>query len=168
MSLLGTWSGKGSENWNPQSSSLLQLLVSLQGLILIPDPYYLEAGYESHRGTLVGARASRLYNEHAMLLSLQAMLVHGRQPSPFFARLITRHLATNQEKIMLRCQRYLDQYLLKAAEKPANQSAIVREGEGEPEPVAPQEKLDECGLTLPPSLGFLKALQALVQKITPV
>ena len=33
VSLLGTWSGKGTETWTP-NSNLLQLLVSIQGLIL--------------------------------------------------------------------------------------------------------------------------------------
>ncbi len=41
LSLLGTWSGPG---WEPGRSSLLQLLVSLQGLVLIERPYYNEPG----------------------------------------------------------------------------------------------------------------------------
>lgn len=45
VSLLGTWSGRGSENWDAAHSSLLQLFVSIQGLILVPKPYFLEAGY---------------------------------------------------------------------------------------------------------------------------
>lgn len=45
MSLLGTWEGKGVETWNPATSNLLQVVVSIQGLILgTAEPYYLEAG----------------------------------------------------------------------------------------------------------------------------
>ncbi len=62
VSLLGTWSGKGTETWSP-NSNLLQLLVSIQGLILVGEPYYNEAGYERHRGTQQGKENSRLYNE---------------------------------------------------------------------------------------------------------
>ena len=36
VSLLGTWSGKGTETWTP-NSNMLQLLVSIQGLILVPE-----------------------------------------------------------------------------------------------------------------------------------
>ena len=36
MSLLGTWGGKGTETWTP-NSNMLQLLVSIQGLILVPE-----------------------------------------------------------------------------------------------------------------------------------
>lgn len=49
VSLLGTWPGKGSEMWSA-SSTLLQVIVSIQGLILVPEPYYNEAGYEKQRG----------------------------------------------------------------------------------------------------------------------
>lgn len=49
VSLLGTWSGKGSEVWGP-NSTLLQVIVSIQGLILVIEPYYNEAGYEKQKG----------------------------------------------------------------------------------------------------------------------
>lgn len=49
VSLLGTWPGKGSETWSA-GSTLLQVIVSIQGLILVSEPYYNEAGYEKQRG----------------------------------------------------------------------------------------------------------------------
>lgn len=49
VSLLGTWPGKGSEMWSA-TSTLLQVIVSIQGLILVAEPYYNEAGYEKQRG----------------------------------------------------------------------------------------------------------------------
>jgi len=43
LSLLGTWSGP---KWDPGHSSILQILVSIQGLILgVKHPYFLEPGY---------------------------------------------------------------------------------------------------------------------------
>lgn len=50
VSLLGTWSGRDTEVWSP-TSTMLQVLVSIQGLILVDEPYYNEAGYEKQRGT---------------------------------------------------------------------------------------------------------------------
>lgn len=48
LSLLNTWSGP---KWNPNHSSLLQLLVSIQGLILgVEHPYYLEPGHGGWEG----------------------------------------------------------------------------------------------------------------------
>lgn len=45
LSLLGTWSGPG---WVPNISTLLQVLVSIQGLILVSEPFYNEPGYEHY------------------------------------------------------------------------------------------------------------------------
>ena len=43
LSLLGTWSGPG---WDPKLSTLLQVLVSIQALIFVGEPYFNEPGYE--------------------------------------------------------------------------------------------------------------------------
>uniref|UniRef100_A0A7S2STB9 E2 ubiquitin-conjugating enzyme n=1 Tax=Rhizochromulina marina TaxID=1034831 RepID=A0A7S2STB9_9STRA len=48
LSLLGTWSGPG---WDPNSSTLLQVLVSIQSLILgVKHPYYNEPGFGGWEG----------------------------------------------------------------------------------------------------------------------
>ncbi len=44
LSLLGTWSGNRGEGWNPTASSALQVLLSIQSLILVPHPYFNEPG----------------------------------------------------------------------------------------------------------------------------
>lgn len=49
VSLLGTWSGRDTEVWGP-NSTLLQVIVSIQGLILVAEPYFNEAGYEKQKG----------------------------------------------------------------------------------------------------------------------
>ena len=44
LSLLGTWSGQRGEEWNASTSSALQMLISIQSLILVTDPYFNEPG----------------------------------------------------------------------------------------------------------------------------
>ena len=39
LSILGTWAGDRNESWNPSRSSLLQAFVSIQGLVLVKEPY---------------------------------------------------------------------------------------------------------------------------------
>lgn len=51
-----------------------QVLVSVQGLVLVPLPYFNEAGYEKQRGTAEGERNALVYNESAFLLSCKTML----------------------------------------------------------------------------------------------
>jgi ubiquitin-protein ligase len=42
LSLLGTWAGSAEERWQPRKSTLLQVLVSIQGMILVEAPYFNE------------------------------------------------------------------------------------------------------------------------------
>jgi len=44
LSLLGTWDGGAGESWDSSRSSLLQLAVSIQSLIMVPMPYFNEPG----------------------------------------------------------------------------------------------------------------------------
>jgi ubiquitin-conjugating enzyme E2 O len=48
LSLLGTWAGP---SWEPQVSTLLQVLVSIQAMILIETPYCNEPGQQGDAGT---------------------------------------------------------------------------------------------------------------------
>jgi ubiquitin-conjugating enzyme E2 O len=69
LSLLGTWSGKNeSEKWNDKAT-LLQLLVSLQGLVFVKNPFYNEAGFEGYEHETRYARESEQYNEKAFLMA---------------------------------------------------------------------------------------------------
>ncbi|OQO06574.1 hypothetical protein B0A48_08357 [Cryoendolithus antarcticus] len=68
LSLLGTWeSGAKTEGWNSSKSTLLQVVVSILGLVLVPEPYFNEAGYEPLAGQEGSKRPSALYNERTFL-----------------------------------------------------------------------------------------------------
>jgi len=69
LSILGTWAGDRNESWSPSRSSLLQALVSIQGLVLVKEPWFCEPAYDKLRGTEEGIINSRLYNEKAYVLS---------------------------------------------------------------------------------------------------
>lgn len=44
LSLLGTWSGANGENWSAVTSTFLQVIISIQSLILVTEPWYNEPG----------------------------------------------------------------------------------------------------------------------------
>jgi len=69
LSILGTWSGDRTESWSPTRSSLLQAFVSIQGLVLVKEPWFCEPAFEKLRGTDEGTVNSRLYSEKAYVLS---------------------------------------------------------------------------------------------------
>lgn len=54
LSLLGTWEGAQGEQWNADNSTIIQVLISIQSLILCAEPYYNEPGYERNYGTTSG------------------------------------------------------------------------------------------------------------------
>jgi len=101
VSLLGTWSGKGTETWTPDSN-LLQLLVSIQGLILVREPYFNEAGYEKQKGTQQGEENSRMYNEMAVLKMVQSMTKLIKSPPSPFETEIMEHFKENASKLVRR------------------------------------------------------------------
>lgn len=68
LSLLGTWPGKSeSEVWT-EKATILQLLVSLQGLVFVKAPFYNEAGFEGYEETREYTVESLQYSEKAYVM----------------------------------------------------------------------------------------------------
>jgi len=96
LSLLNTWTGRGNEVWDKSSSSILQVLVSLQGLVLNEKPYFNEAGYEKQVGTAEGEKNAVPYNENTYLLSVKSMLYILRRPPLVIELTLENHIALTQ------------------------------------------------------------------------
>ena len=89
MSILGTWHGGGDSTakWNAAKSTIQQVLISIQGLIMIEKPYFNEPAYDSEAGTPQGEAASTRYNEvlrlatarHAMLDPVRRLVQRQRE-----------------------------------------------------------------------------------------
>lgn len=77
LSLLGTWhTDERNESWSPAKSTLLQVLVSIMGLVLVKDPYYNEAGYDVQRAAPETRLSSALYTERAYFRA-RAFICHA-------------------------------------------------------------------------------------------
>ncbi|KAL5571173.1 hypothetical protein UlMin_020770, partial [Ulmus minor] len=107
LSLLGTWSGKSNENWVPGNSTMLQVLVSIQALILNAKPFYNEPGHESFVGAS-GERKSKKYNEEAFILSLKTMIYTMRKPPKHFEELVAGHFRQRAHDILIACKAYTE------------------------------------------------------------
>ncbi len=55
------------------------------------EPYFLEANFDKYRGTPRGVHSSRIYNETALLFSLQHTASSLRQPAPLFRPFTLAH-----------------------------------------------------------------------------
>ncbi|ORX49985.1 hypothetical protein BCR36DRAFT_404553, partial [Piromyces finnis] len=74
LSLLGTWHGKEeTEEWTPKSN-ILQVLLSIQGLVLgVQLPYFNEAGYDKLMQNTEENFTANYYNERAFYLSVHTI-----------------------------------------------------------------------------------------------
>ncbi|XP_064943843.1 putative ubiquitin-conjugating enzyme E2 38 isoform X1 [Musa acuminata AAA Group] len=107
LSLLNTWYGKGCERWNPSESTMLQVLVSIQALILNEKPYFNEPGFELTANTAEGHVKSLAYNEEIFLLSCRTMLYSLRGPPKHFAEFVAGHFCNKGHTILAACRAYM-------------------------------------------------------------
>ncbi|MFT7805918.1 baculoviral IAP repeat-containing protein 6 isoform X6 [Arapaima gigas] len=108
LSILNTWHGRPEEKWNPQTSSFLQVLVSVQSLILVAEPYFNEPGYERSRGTPSGTQSSREYDGNIRQATVKwAMLEQLRNPSACFKEVIHKHFYLKRAEIMAQCEEWI-------------------------------------------------------------
>ena len=133
LSLLGTWPGRGikgeSDTWS-EKANLLQVLMSLMGLVLVKKPFYNEAGFEGYEGEGSYQVESALYSEKAYVM----------------ARGFVRYALCNSVRGLEDCLAWL--YLSKAGargvgEVPADDAVGVGEGKGKERELARPELLEK-------------------------
>ncbi|KAK7049543.1 hypothetical protein VNI00_005574 [Paramarasmius palmivorus] len=101
LSLLGTWSGPG---WVSGKSTLLQVLISIQSMILCEEPYLNEPGWASSGGT----PQSKAYSANVRRMVVKtAMLGNLKNPPEPFADIIRTHFRLKGKSI----SQQLDQWL---------------------------------------------------------
>ena len=152
LSLLGTWAGREEERWSPATSTLLQVLVSIQGLVLVPEPYYNEAGYEKQAGSAEGAKNSRLYSESAFLICARTARALLRSPPGAFGPLVRAHYRQAREGLLAAAAAYGEGRAPVGADVRPTAPAAFRPAEGEDDP-------------LPPSRGFQLAMAQLLPSL---
>jgi len=102
LSLLGTWDAyTQGEEWNPGLSTLLQVIISVQSLIFVPEPYYNEPGYEADMGTEYGDKQSKSYNLNIQKGTAQwAMIDMLENPSPAWKDVIFDHFRMQGDRVL--------------------------------------------------------------------
>lgn len=101
LSLLGTWSGQDGESWNKSTSTFLQVLVSIQSLILVEQPYFNEPGWERQMHTQEGKRRAFEYNDTIRLENLRWAIVDKfKNPPEGFENLAINHFKMKKEEIL--------------------------------------------------------------------
>ncbi|XP_043687702.1 putative ubiquitin-conjugating enzyme E2 38 isoform X2 [Telopea speciosissima] len=108
LSLLNTWTGDANQKWIPGKSTMLQVLVSIQALVLNDEPYFNEPGYERSRGQPSGEMLSRKYNEETFILSCRTMLYSLNRPPKNFEDFVIGHFYKRANDILEACKAYME------------------------------------------------------------
>ncbi|KAI0065922.1 hypothetical protein BV25DRAFT_1797993 [Artomyces pyxidatus] len=103
LSLLGTWTGPG---WVPGRSTLLQVLISIQSMILCEEPYLNEPGWASS----VGTPQSMAYSANVRRMVVRtAMLGNLKNPPEPFGDIIRTHFRLKAASIGAQLDKWLVQ-----------------------------------------------------------
>ncbi|KAJ7781258.1 hypothetical protein B0H16DRAFT_1497657 [Mycena metata] len=103
LSLLGTWQGPG---WVAGRSTLLQVLISIQSMILCEEPYLNEPGWANSAGTA----QSRAYSANVRRMVVRtAMLGNLQNPPEPFADIIRTHFRLKAKSISAQLDQWLAQ-----------------------------------------------------------
>ena len=126
LSLLGTWHATDdSEKWNPSTSSLRQILLSIQTEILIREPWFNEPGREGQRGTKEAKQASDLLNADLRLKTLRYAIIDNLKRPPLgIEDLVNAHFDNIKARILDQCRRDLDQAMLTPRLRAATRRAV--------------------------------------------
>jgi ubiquitin-protein ligase len=111
LSILGTWNaGDAVSRWQPDVSSAMQVLVSVQSMILVAEPYFNEPSYESQRGTRAGMRASHDYNARLHLHTLRhAIVAQLRAPPRGFEATVAQYARLAAPLLRTQARAWLDE-----------------------------------------------------------
>ncbi|KAI9100511.1 hypothetical protein DFS34DRAFT_614845 [Phlyctochytrium arcticum] len=100
LSLLGTWLGAGSEMWQTgkNQSTLLQVLMSIQSMILIDTPYYNEPGDgKADKTSCQNTLYNRVIRRNCVK---EAMIGILRNPPVGFKDVVRDHFRLKKDEIM--------------------------------------------------------------------
>lgn len=107
LSLLGTWSGPG---WDREASTLLQVLISIQSLVLVPDPYFNEPGFERSMGTDEGNGKNAAYNAKIRCHTMQLAILEAlKKPSPIFGQVVRDHFRLKASRVLAQLRKWSDE-----------------------------------------------------------
>jgi baculoviral IAP repeat-containing protein 6 len=110
LSLLGTWAGQESEKWNSKNSTFLQVLISIQSLILIDEPYFNEPGYEREMNTNVGKQSSKSYNNNIQYENIRwAMIDQIKNPPSGYEDVIKNHFKLKKNDIINKVNKWMEE-----------------------------------------------------------
>lgn len=111
ISLLGTWghSSHTGENWNPTTSTIYQLLLSVQSQILVDFPFFNEPAF--YNGQKKYTQESIQYNFNIRHYTMQFAILGLLESNHYseFKQIITNHFKCKKEHVIKVCQQWVNE-----------------------------------------------------------
>lgn len=100
----------------------MQVLLSLQSIIMTEDVYFNEPGFEGQSGSEEGEKKNEGYSNIVKYFNIKiAMIKQIKNPPPGFEEVIRRHFFLKRETILSDCEQWLD----RSYKKPASYTGLV-------------------------------------------
>ena len=110
LSLLGTWSGDSTEKWRQDTSNLLQVLISLQSIVMSEGVIYNEPAYSQGRYSKSYLNLELGYSNIVKLANIKfAMNDMIKNPPKGFEEIVRYHFYLKREEIMKECMKWLNE-----------------------------------------------------------
>lgn len=120
--MLGTWKGVSTENWDPKNSTLMQVFISLQSLIMSDLVYFNEPSFEQEQGTEEGEKRNEGYSNIVKYCNIKyAMIKQMQSPPKGFEDIIRLHFYLKKEEIIKEVKKWVAQ----SKKREASYSSIV-------------------------------------------
>lgn len=121
LSLLGTWSGHGSENWLP-TSTILQLIISLQSLVMNEDIYYNEPSFAQSKGSPSAKYLNTAYSNIVKYCNVRfAMIEQIKKPPKGFEDVVKIHFKQKKAIILSTVNKWIEN----AEKEPAEYTGLI-------------------------------------------
>ena len=110
LSLLGTWSGDNIEKWNSQTSNILQILLSIQSIVMSEGVYFNEPGYSSDKNSLANKALNLGYSNIVRYANVKfAMNEQIKKMPKGFEDIIRTHFLFKKEDILKTCYKWAEE-----------------------------------------------------------
>lgn len=110
LSLLGTWRGESTENWNAKLSTVLQVVLSIQAIIMSNEVYFNEPGHEHELGTPYGEQLNRGYSNIVRYANAKfAILEQLRNPAKGFEDAIKASFFLKKDRILADIKKWIEE-----------------------------------------------------------
>ena len=109
LSLLGTWSGVSTENWDKKVSTLNQIFISIQSIIMSEYVLFNEPGYENQMNSTKGEQDNEGYSNIIRYNNIKwAMIEQIKNPPKGFENVILTHFFLKKDKILKEVNEWIE------------------------------------------------------------